>query len=47
MKTYNLEEEFLRMKVGDNFLRETAEIRHRNALLEMKLKEAVEELQQN
>ena len=33
------------MKAGEDFFRETTEIRNRNALLEIKLEESAEELE--
>ena len=44
---YDLEEEMLNVKTGEDFARETTEIRCMNALLEMQLEEAAEELEQN
>ena len=45
VNAYDSEGEMLSMKTGENFIRESAKIRCRNALLEMKLEEVAEELE--
>ena len=44
---YDLEEEMLNVKTGEDFARETTEIQCRNTALETKLEETAEEIEQN